>query len=346
MKCRIPSWLMYFGGLLLVSLLVLSTSPPNSESWEERMKQEYPVWGRLCAGTLQNFAVGGQALSRLDGARFVLENHPQSEFADDAALLAASFAWDIRSSATLQALADVIGRHAAGKFIVGDPTWQRYAPRLVRAEAGGAPQAVGLRADPWTTPSLVNAYFAHLETHPNYTGDEARLTLAEYLLRLGDTTGSLAQVDAILMKYPDAARANADLQAAAQGDGSLIAQILRTEERALLFRVAVHFRRTNDHVACLAAADHYVELYPDRPYGRYVQMIRGEIFEARNELAKAREAYLAAVSLLERHWAASTLNGLPIENCVLPVLREIVMRVLRIEEQLGLPRSDLAKWLW
>lgn len=328
-----------FHGVCALSIAVAATAATTPSraagaSWEDRAKQEYPVWSRLCPSTLQNFAADGKSSSGLDGAKFVLKNHPNSDYADDAALIAAALQWDIRSPATAQGLVDVIARHDGGKYVVGDPVWQRYAPRLVRRQADASVAVEGLEADPWTTPALVNAYFAHLDAHPNFTGDEARLKLAEYHLRAGDTAAALAQADAILMKYPDAARTNADVAAADQTDGALIAEILRTEERALLFKVALHYRTTQNYDACLEAASRYVAIYPDRPYGRYVQMIRAMILEERNDLKGAVEAYRAAVNLLERHWRVSTCNNLPIEMCVRPTFEQLVSRRARLESRL------------
>jgi len=323
-----------FHRLVPALLLWLLAYPTHGATWDERIAPEYPVWGRLCARTLPNFATS-QPLSRLEGADYVLKNFPASPYAADAALLAASLSWDIRSSATLQMLRDVIAQHPQGKHFISDPTWQRYAPMLIARGPDGRLSTALLRADAWTTPSLVRAYFDHLEANPNWTADEARLTLADCYLRMNDTTQSLEQINAILAKYPDGSRTARDMQAAQQPDGRLRVGILRTEEKARLLLVAMHYRYTGNLDAALAAANDYAALYPDREYGKYVQMIRGLIYQSRGDLVKAREAFATALSIIERYSQDQTLNNLPIENCVRATYFEIKSGLVMIERQLA-----------
>ncbi len=308
---------------ILLASLLLAAAPPGAggqqgagaeERWDLTMIREAPQWQPLLA-----------AYPYADHRRFwperkaalesILERHPDSRWADDAALCLAcgraSYEGDLAGAAAeteriaaawpeAQTVVDRWDPEADCRF---DETWLMWQGSLVFLDQDGSPRSV----KPFDRDRVIDSleqesltYFGHLERYPRSTAAVARWLGAQMLLAAGErdrAADRLADLAAAASRYLPRVLA-ADRRAAAAPDGFLILrQPPRPEVEAVLALAAERQRqgRTED---AHAAAGILAGIAPgDLPWSAHRRL--GDLYHqaASPDLAEAR--YGLALGALE-----------------------------------------------
>lgn len=233
--------------IILVLLCVFGTASilkcseqnsADSVSWDLRMIKEAPIWKHL----LVNYFYADHTIywpERKEALQKVIEEFPNSRWADDAALLLAggqaSIEGDIKGA--INALKKVVHDYPFESTIVTlwdsergfrlNDAWLMWAPALAFLN-----QDRTIRSSyPFDRDGMISilerealTYFDHIEKFPVPTKDVAQLGIASMLQALGDLSGASSELEDLISGYSDLPAINAaDREAANKPDGYLIA---------------------------------------------------------------------------------------------------------------------------
>lgn len=271
--------------------------------WDQQRIRDYPTYRWLLKARASGAgmpevtqwehvrAQGGDFADphRQENLRRILEDHPESEYADDAALLLAraKFLYDNDAAGAIRDLYAVVERYPNGTWIAEDRLFLQYAmisnvtrrgeqrdgwhENLVSREQ--IEQMEGQGKQDWLrTWQLVQehlTYFEHWEEHPNLTADEARYWIAWIIMeanlqnRYNEAEGVLGQIIEVRREQR---RTQMDFQAAQQAEyGDGINQFMhRTERRS--HRLLIDLLLKQDMVdAARVAAQDYARLHEGHP---------------------------------------------------------------------------------
>jgi len=210
----------------------------DSERWDLRIIKEAPIWKYL----LVNYFYADRTIywpERKEALKKVIEEFPDSRWADDAALLLAggqaSIEDDIKGAIIV--LKKIIQDYPSENTIVTgwdlekgcriNEAWLMWAPDLAFLD-----QDRTIRASyPFDRDGMISilerealTYFDHIEKFPVPTKNVAQLGIASMLQALGDLSGASSELEDLISGYSDLPAINsADREAANNPDGYLIA---------------------------------------------------------------------------------------------------------------------------
>lgn len=209
----------------------------GSQRWDLRMIEESPIWKYL----LVNYAYADKVKywpERKAALQIVINRFPDSRWADDAALFLAggqaSFEGDMKGA--IAALKQVMEKYPSEHTIVSrweygrgcglDEAWLMCRGGLVFLN----PDRSIRERRPFDRYGKISqekreilVYFDHLGKYPRLTKDVAQLMIADMLVTQGDVAGAIAELKAIIARYPNLAAITAtDREAANKTDGYLI----------------------------------------------------------------------------------------------------------------------------
>ncbi len=303
---------------ILLAALLLAAAPPGAEGqqgagteerWDLTMIREAPQWQPLL--TAYPYADHRRFWPERKAAlESILERHPDSRWADDAALCLAcgraSFDGDLAGAAAemeriaaacpeAQTVVDRWDPEADCRF---DETWLMWQGSLVFLDPDGSPRSV----KPFDRDRVIDSleqesltYFGHLERYPRSTATVARWLGARMLLAAGERDRATDRLDglaAAASRYLPRILA-ADRLAAAGPDGFLILrQPPRPEVEAVLALAAERQRQGRTEDALAAAGILAGVAAQDLPWSvhrrlgdLYRQAARADLAETRYDLA-------------------------------------------------------------
>jgi hypothetical protein len=174
---------------------------------------------------------------RIERLTRLLREHPNSDFADDAAFLLAraKLYYENDPDAAIEALYKVVKDYPDGAYVAGDPIFLQAVVRRGTRSVGDVVRIDALRSGgPSGEKTPEFRYLEYLWQHPNLTADQARITIAWILSR--QRRDRLAEAERLLREvvdsHRDQGRTQADLEAgAAAGFRELVRSGLVRSER-------------------------------------------------------------------------------------------------------------------
>jgi len=258
-------WLAVFGLGTWLLLAIPSHSQQGSTSlprWDLMMIEEAHIWNPFTwfYNGARYDTTGYLATNwnkRKVAIQAILEAHPESQWADDAALcLACIQTAEGNLQGAIRALEEVMERYPEGHTVVEfcapykgyilDENWLFLVWEAVQYHTDGeiqrsTPFDQNGEFDPMERAIL--RYFAHLEEYPRLTVDTAQMALASLLYR-EDRDKADAELQAMLTRHSDlASLIEADRRAAADPDGHIVAVDIFTH-RYRLYRIPCYGLRS------------------------------------------------------------------------------------------------------
>jgi len=298
-------------------LVVVADEATTSLRWDERHAQDYQMYRLLikegCCGARPSegeYAGGNIPLKdrkREPALREVLAKYPDSEYADDAALLLAraKFLYHEDAEGAIEELYKVIAKYPDGDWIAEDPTWLQVIAlrkpkthrdpndRLEHTDLFGYLEPREKGGPGWP----VIAYFEYLEANPNKTADEAKYWIARIILwaeledRYDEAVRNLREVVEAHRKYNRSAKDVAAVTRFPQ-DRYLRRAILdhRTEVKchARLFET---YMRWEDYAKAKETAEDFLSLHDGHPRCEYAHRTAAEACTRLGEFDEAIAHY-------------------------------------------------------
>ncbi len=275
-------------GMALFGTLSAQATPPATQPtsqalrWDQRHLPEYPIYCLL----LKRDGVGNGLAeprqwewaetrkpldddTREPALRALLKKYPDSDYADDAALLLARarlFYHDDAKGAIEQLYA-VAAKYPQGHWIAEDAVFLLHAftPNVTRAGEpcdswfSLPPEERGL-SHGWKTVK----YMAYLEQHPNSTADEAHYWIAWIIARM-QLQHRYPEAEKLLTGMIEAHRAERrtekDAQAAESLHNDIITEMMSRPERASHQLLIELYLLQGDHAKAKAAIADYLVLH-------------------------------------------------------------------------------------
>lgn len=231
--------------------------------------------------------------------RKLLEEYPDTEYADDAALLLARaklFYYNDPNSA-IEALYKVIQDYPNGNWIAENEQWLLEIPDMLLKDKDGKwrPYATKVEDIPDRTKS--SPYLNYYEQAPNKTADEARYWIAMTILStdLKNTryNEAIQIMEGVIQKYRSNRRVVEDLTKIETEPFNVIPK--RTEFKCHLLLLKV-YREGKKYLDLASTAEDFISLYEGHPACLEAHRNAGEAYEALERWDKAAFHYEAYVN--------------------------------------------------
>jgi len=227
--------------------------------------------------------------------REVLEKYPNSEYADDAALLLAraELFYHGDPNAAIEKLYKVISKYPDGDWIAEDRVWLTIISEITKLGKDGQLHPREPRKKrPGGELGESFVYLNYLEKEPHNTADEAKYWIAKIILKI-DLRGSRYQeavrnLKEVVEKHRFQNRASKDLVAAGTLKCALLKLLVRTEHKCHLLLIKAYFDK-EDYVNVTTTAEDFLSINNGHPTCQDVHRLAGEAYES---LEKWREAAL------------------------------------------------------
>lgn len=298
--------------------------------WDQQRIRDYPIYRLLLKARSAGSGMPEQiqwAMAKEQGKPFVdpqretdltelLSLYPDSEYADDAALLLARarFFYHNDAKGAIENLYKVISKYPKGTWIAEDSLFLEHA-MLSNVTKAGKP-----RNDGWfgRIPSLQDiekkpegpsrdmamkrlamaqerlTYFEHWEKYPNLTSEEARYWIAKIILyaeltdRYNEAINNLQNV---VKAHRTDKRAEIDFLEGKNQNGQLIwSKLLRTERTCHVELIDLYLKM-RDFSGVTQSAEEYLSLHKDHATCYEVHRKAGEAYEALENWSKAALHY-------------------------------------------------------
>jgi tetratricopeptide (TPR) repeat protein len=288
-----------------------ATAEPASERWDLQMIKEAPIWKNL----LVNYAYADHKKfwpERKKALETILEQFPESRWADDAALVLAcgKASFENNMDGAISALKKVAEIYPYGRTIVVewdpqdgcrfDDTWLMWQGSLVFLNPDGTARTSKPfhrygEISPLEKEAL--AYFNHLDQFPRSTKVTAQFFISEMLGLKGDKVGAVAVLEEIVSRsasyLPQINKA--DRGAASQPEGYYTRGLTtRPEYRAYFSLIGYYEKLKKIDKAKAAAVNFYNSCSSDGwlwAFNRYM----GDFYERHNLWKQAEEQYQTAL---------------------------------------------------
>ena len=293
----------------------VSAQEPSGGRWDLKMIEEAPIWKRL----LVNYAYADHRRfwpERKAALQSILTEHPDSRWADDAALVLACGRGTLEND-TAGAIADferIVDRYADAQTVIDrwdpeigcrfDETWLMWQGGLVSSDAKGRISATrpfdrDRKIEPLEREALT--YFNHLSNYPRSTRATARLLLANLLLRRGDRTHAVAALGELVAAagayLPTLNRA--DRIAAKSQDGFLIRGLVSRPEYQAQLLLAQQYRHQGRMEKALEVASTLVESYSSDGWFWWANRQVADLYREEGRFDRASAQYSLALSGLD-----------------------------------------------
>jgi len=223
------------------AISVLKCAEANSSDslrWDQQMIKEAPIWKYL----LVNYFYADRTIywpERKEALQKVIEEFPDSRWADDAALLLAggqaSIEGDINGA--INRLKNIIHDYSSENTVITgwdlgkgcrlNEAWLMWAPSIALLN----PDRTIRASYPFDQDGMISIlekealiYFDHMEKYSIPTKYVAQLVIASMLQAQGDTSGAISELENLINGYSDIHTINkADRETASKPGGYLIA---------------------------------------------------------------------------------------------------------------------------
>jgi tetratricopeptide (TPR) repeat protein len=198
--------------------------------------------------------------------RSVVQQYPDSAYADDAALLLARayYFYEEDADKAIEGLYEVARKYPKGAWIAEDPITREviatavliYGPeRGLRSRQKGSRSLMATQYMP---------YMGYAAQHPNLTADEAKYWIAQIILH-AKLEARYAEAEKVLREVIESHRRDQrtlqDLQAAKRMDNELIAKRLLRPERLAHYLLIGTLKRRGDMEAAQREAQDFARLH-------------------------------------------------------------------------------------
>lgn len=279
----------------------------DTQRWDLMLIKEAKIWKNL----LVNYGYAEHQRfwpERRAALRKIINEYPNSRWADDAALILAcgkaSFENNISGAiADLKIIAD---RYPDGMTIVThwdpddgckfDEVWLMWQGGLVFLD----PEGTIRTAKPFDRDGEISqlegeglAYFRHLEIYPVATAVMAHLFRSQMLERRGDRTGAILALKNIVENSTEylGVVSRADKIAASESDGYHIRSLVRRPEYRAYVSLIAHYERQEKMDEAVAVADTLCSLYGKDGWLWSMNRNIGDFYQRQGFESKAKEQY-------------------------------------------------------
>lgn len=305
--------------VLIAVLLYLpgsgAAASPDGKRWDLGMLDDASVWTKLLTeyGNAEHRRAWPKRKAALEE---IVKNHPESRWADDAALILAcgkaGFEDDVRGA--IRDLDSVIEKYPHAQTVVEqwapdigcrfDETWLMWAGGLAMTGPDGEvvkTRPFGAHGEVGHVEREVLAYFDHLRTCPRSTKATARLLMSQILAFAGERDRAASVLDELLgsaFEYLGIVSA-ADRNAASKDHGYYIRTLVnRPEHRAFLLLVA-HHQKQGEAGRVAELATKWVDLCSHDGWLWSIHRHLGNLFSESGMKDEARKQYRLTLTGLE-----------------------------------------------
>ena len=301
--------------LLLGLLNVAAATSTAGQRWDLGMLEDASVWTKLLTeyGNAQHEEAWNQRKAALQE---LVKSHPESRWADDAALILAcgkaSFEGD--ASGAIRGLEAVIEQYPHARTVVEqwapdigcrfDETWLMWAGGLAMPGPEGSlitTRPFGAHGEIVHVEKEALAYFDQLEACPRSTKVMARLMISRIHAHAGDLDSAASVLEGIVdesFAYLGIVSA-ADRHAASRDDGYYVRTLVnRPEHRAFLMLID-HLQRQGETDRAGELSSRWVELCSPDGWLWSIHRHLGDSFAQVGLRDKAREHYALALAGLD-----------------------------------------------
>lgn len=231
--------------------------------------------------------------------RKLLEEYPDSEYADDAALLLAraKLFYHNDPNSAIEALYKVIQDYPNGNWIAENERWLLIMPRMLRKDKDGKWRPGPTKVEVIQNGSNSTPYLNYYEQAPSKTADEARYWIAKIILStdLKNTryNEAIQIMEGVIQKYRSNRRVVEDLSKIETQPFYVIPK--RTEFKCHLLLLKV-YREGKKYLDLASTAEDFISLYEGHPACLEAHRNAGEAYEALERWDKAAFHYEAYVN--------------------------------------------------
>jgi len=346
MKTVTAILLFVFSTCMLIALCRAShggESALETPRWDLMMIKEAPIWKHL----LNSYVYADPAKywpERKAALEQVVAKYPESQWADDAALVLACGRCDFENDpkGAIHALKDIGSTYPDGQTIVVewfigercifDDVWLRSQGGLVFLN----PDDTIRITKPFDRDGEISqgenevlTYFEHLGKYPRSTKVTAEVFIAQQLLREGDTDAAISAMQAITSDSTGylSKIVTADGVAASGPYGYYIREVPRPEVRAYFDLIGLYEHQGQSEKA-VAKADELARSVNSGPRWDTIRRL-GEFYESHNLTQKAKMEYQLALTAVNKYIEADRERSKhleyikpPTEQCLSPELKQ------------------------
>ena len=299
--------------LLMSSGLIAQKNNGKMMRWDHKMINEANIWKNL----LVDYSKEGKDLywhERKQAFTKVVTDFPNSQWADDAALLLAGeqALIDHNLDEAIISLRGIKKKYPSENTIIDnwnsqrgchmDEAWLMWAPSLVLLNEDNSIR-ISFPFDRDGKISILEeevlTYFDHREKHPQRTKDVAQLIIATMLQQNGKVDEAILELEKLLAGYPDLSKVRTiDFEAAKTENGHLIGHeppfdalpIWRIQYSAGLLLVNLYLQQNRIEEALTICSKLWHECSPDGWYWSINKYI-GSIYANNNQPRLASKQY-------------------------------------------------------
>lgn len=288
----------------------------DSFRWDLQMIREAPIWQNL----LVNYSYADHRErwpERKRALELILEKHPQSQWADDAALILACGKANFEDN-TKGALADLrklIREYPYGQTVVVhwdredgcilDDVWLTRQGGLVFLNPDNSVRA----SNPFSRDGITQreketlAYFRHLRQFPRSTQVMAKLILSNILIMEGQESQAASVLnDIVSTSRTYLALVNrADKRAAVRPDGYLISNLTYRPEYHAHLSLMWHYEKQGALEKSFEVAQQLIKLASDDGWLWTINRQIGDFYGRNRQLDRANTQYKLALVGLKKH---------------------------------------------
>ena len=287
-------------------------TPNNITRWDLMMIdiEQVRVWHNLLDGYFST--ANEHWRSRKASLQKITNEFPNSQWADDAALILAcgKFEFENDAEGAILALSDIISRYPNGNTIISpwwvagsgcrfDNIWEMAQGSLSYHNRDGSIR----KGRPFDAHGYMSqdrkeilAYFDHLNKYPVYTKDVARIFISEILLHQGRFSDAALEYETLLSDPQFSKAVQEDAVAASQVNGYLIKNIDRPQYRAYIALVE-SYKKLGKSERIIAETDKLAAVVN---HGANIGIVKrvGETYDEIGLESKARSQYQIALGKL------------------------------------------------
>jgi tetratricopeptide (TPR) repeat protein len=321
-----------FIGIILWWSVGISLSAEKDKTelrWDQQRIRDYPIYRLLLKARSTGSGISEEMqweMAKEQGKTFVdsqrennlkelLSKYPNTEYADDAALLLARARYFYHNDANgaIEDLYKVISKYPKGTWIAEDPLFLEHAMLSDIIKDGKStnygwygrvlsPQEIEKIPEParksemgtWTMVQEELTYFEHWEKYPNFTAEEARYWIAKIIIEAGlkdRYDEAIKNLQEVIKTHQADKRVETDLLESKKQNGNLIlTKFPRTERNCyhLLIKTCLDKK---DYKNAAVNAESYLSIYEGYPTYKEIQREAGEAYEGMQQWDKAASYY-------------------------------------------------------
>ena len=300
----------------------LAADDATSTRWDKRMAplEEVKIWSNLIVG----YRYGNPAAvwpARKQSLQRIVTEHPDSQWADDAAIILACglYEFEGQAEASINAFREILvdypeadtvvvpmlwmianGVQMVGNGVPLDETWLQAVSALKCRGRDGIREGTPYNHPraPLSTSRGMLAYFDHLRKYPIRTRDVVRVLLSDVYAHEKDFPAAIRELETLLSSTDDyEAAVVADKARALGRDGLPVVRIYRPQERAFVALMA-YYRIKGDRSKWEATAQRFSAI-ASKGIRTASMRYAAQAYKALGMSTKARAMYTRALATVD-----------------------------------------------